>query len=162
MRFFHRLVALLLSLAYTSTGTSMLPGVVMTAAWADGSHEVRIVQSEHGMQVRLHHGDEENFTPEVADHPSAFTRVLVRMCAPAREGDHNLSTQCVSGSALVSREDAMRATKPPPAVNLTATIELLAQLPDPRHAHRLHPRLGTRVALPQGHHACVATVRLLI
>lgn len=158
MRFSHRIVMLLLLLAYAGTGTSMLAGVVMTAAWADGSHEVRIVQAEHGMQVRLHHGDAENVTPEVADHPSPFTRALVWMCAPAREGDHSLSTQCVSGSALVSREDAKRATKPPPAVNLAATIELLAQLPDRRRAHRFHPRLETRTA----QHVCVSTVRLLI
>lgn len=159
---FHRLVALLLLLAYAGTGTAALPAFVMAAACVDGSHQVRIVQSEHGMQVRLHHEDEEHFTPEVADHSSAFTRVLVRMCAPAREGDHSLSTQCVSSSALMSRDDAKRAAKPSQTVNLGATMRLLAQLPNSREAHRVHPKMEAKVLPPQAQHACVATVRLLI
>lgn len=158
----HRLVALLLLLAYAGTGTSALPAMVMAAASMDGSHEVRIVQSEHGMQVRLHHEDEEHFTPEVADHSSTFTRVLVRMCAPAREGDHSLSTQCVSGSALMCRDDAKRAAKPCQTVNLSATIQLLAQLPSFKDAHRLLPKTEPQTLPSQAQVACVATVRLLI
>ncbi|HEY1048764.1 MAG TPA: hypothetical protein VGE39_03375 [Prosthecobacter sp.] len=164
MRPFRRLIALLLLLAYVSTGTSALPAFVVAAACVDGSHEVRIVRSEHGMQVRLHHEDEEHFTPEVADHSSVFTRVLVQMCAPAREGDHSLSTQFVSGSALLSREDdaAKRAAKHVQVVDLSATVQLLAQLPSSKAARSTLPKGEVQAPPTQALHACVSTVRLLI
>lgn len=161
MRFTHRFIALLLLLAYASTGTALFPAVVMTLATLDGSHQVLVIQSKSGTQVRLHH-DDSHFTPAVEDHATELARLLVSMCAPATEGDHSLSTHCVIGSLLLARDEAKRVTDAPQPLNQTATLEFLAQQPRPRAAHLLHPK---QISSPDAHHEQhhgIASVRLLI
>ena len=50
----RRFISLLLLLAYAGTGTSVLPAFVLALAEMDGSHEVRVCESEQGTRVLLH------------------------------------------------------------------------------------------------------------
>ena len=92
----QRLTALMLLMAYTVTGTSVMPAMMALAAWMDGEHEVVISQSESGTSVTLHHV-EGSYTPDVEDHQKMLGKFLVSFCRAAVEGDHQMkASRCDS------------------------------------------------------------------
>ncbi|WP_395739969.1 hypothetical protein [Prosthecobacter sp.] len=109
----HRMFAALLLLAYAGTATSIMPAVFAALAAIDGGHRVMICRTEQGMQVRLHHR-EDDFTPEVCDHEGLLGRILVSYCEPGTEGDHSLSTNQVTGTLTEPDDEAKRQIKERP------------------------------------------------
>lgn len=158
----QRFFAALLLLAYTSTGTSLAPAAAMALASLGGSHQVKIRQSEQGMQVLLHHAEHE-YTPEVADHASPLTRLVVSMCRPDPEGDHSLSLREVGGSITNSNDDTKREVRSAAPLNPHATLNLL--IAQPRMARREPGRAGWgifRGGCRHAGHTIVTTTQLLI
>jgi hypothetical protein len=119
----QRFIALTLLMAYTITGTSVMPAAMALAAWIDGSHSLVVSQSESGMKLTLHHRSDA-YTPEVNDHHNALARVLVRLCKASDAGDHQLVSSQFDSSANSVREDLARAAKEAPQVNQAATFQL--------------------------------------
>jgi len=117
MKRFHSLMVVLLLLAYAGTATSIMPAVFAALAELDGSHRVMICRTEEGLQVRLHHR-EDDYTPEVCDHEGMLGRLVVSFCQPAEEGDHSLSTNQVTGTVAGPDEDAKRFIKEQPCGSL--------------------------------------------
>ncbi|WP_395741951.1 hypothetical protein [Prosthecobacter sp.] len=103
MKRVHRVLGLLLLLAYAGGATSVVPVVFAALAAIDGSHRIVVCPTEEGTQIRLHHR-EDDFTPEVCDHAGMLGRFVVSFCRPATEGDHSLSTREVAGG-LSSQDD---------------------------------------------------------
>lgn len=155
----YRLLAAILLLSYVSTGTAVIPGVLMTLAELDGSHLVVVRFTESGTQVLLHHREGE-FTPEVCDHESKLAQCLVCLCEPSKEGDHSLASMGMSGSHESSSNEAKREIKEPTLLNtntVASTVDVCAR-----------PSYPIRVWTPSVHnrvwscHRTVSTVRLLI
>lgn len=119
----HRFIALLLLMAYTVTGTSVLPAVMAGVAGLDGGHVVLVAQSEHGTRLTLHHRDHE-FTPSVTDHEGALARTLVSLCHASESGDHQFNSTRADTGTRVERDAAACAVKQAPAVNLAATFQM--------------------------------------
>lgn len=119
----QRLIAALLLLTYLVTGTTVLPAMVALAADCGGGHQLRISQSEHGLQLTLRH-DGQGYTPKAADHCNALTRTVVHFCAPTREGDHRFSSDSFDSSTGSEREHGSRAAKQAPVLNQAATLQL--------------------------------------
>lgn len=103
----HRMLVLLLLLAYSGTATAVMPAVFAGLAVLDGSHRVLICRSEQGMEVRLHHR-EDDYTPEVCDHDGLLAQLVVSFCRPAAEGDHSLTTNQVTGTLTNPGDEAKR------------------------------------------------------
>ena len=103
----HRILVLLLLLTYAGTATAVMPVVFAALAVLDGSHRVLICRSEQGMEVRLHHR-ENDYTPEVCDHDGILAQLVVSFCRPAAEGDHSLTTNQVAGTLANSGDEAKR------------------------------------------------------
>lgn len=157
----QRLIAALLLLTYLVTGTTVLPAVVALAADLGGGHQLRVSQSEHGLQLTLRH-DSQGYTPKAADHGSALTRTVVHLCAPTREGDHQYSADSFDSNAGSEREHGSRAAKQPPALNQAATLQLsLTQIHPVRTAARMTGRHDRQSPLT-GRLPEIATVRLRI
>lgn len=158
----HRIIALLLLLAYASTGTAAFPACILALAEMDGSHEVQVRESEQGTQVLLHHAGHD-YTPEVADHGSALARTLVRMCRPASEGDHSLSLRRMTASAANASDEAKHSLKDPLPLNILATMRFFQAQPEPGSLRLRRPpwEAGGRTCSQQSHRL-VATVHLLI
>lgn len=110
MKRIHSLLVVLLLLAYAGTATSIMPAVFAALAELDGSHRVMICRTEQGLQVRLHHR-ENDYTPEVCDHAGLLGRLVVSFCHPATEGDHSLSTNQVTGTVTNPDNEAKRLIK---------------------------------------------------
>lgn len=123
---FQRLIALLLLVAYATTGTSLLPATVAVLAALDGGHEVLIGQTENGVRLTLHHRPDD-YTPCVADHHSALARVLVRLCSSSQQGDHQLASSRFESTADSEKKCLARVSKRPAPVNMAATL-LLCQI----------------------------------
>lgn len=152
----QRFIALLLLMAYTITGTSVMPAAMALAAWIDGSHSLIVSQSENGMRLTLHHRSDA-YTPEVNDHHNALARVLVRLCKASDAGDHQLVSSQFDSSASSEREEIARAAKEAPQVNLAATFQLTLIAINPARdttrasgfkevqmpRHRIRPMLAT-------------------
>lgn len=122
----QRLIALLLLMAYTITGTSALPAAIAVLAAVDGGHEVLIGQTENGVRVTLHHRPGE-YTPCLADHHHALTRALVSLCRSSGQGDHQLSSARFETNAESEKKSLAHAAKQPAPVNTAATL-LLCQI----------------------------------
>ena len=103
----HRMLVLLLLLTYTGTATAVMPAAFAALAVLDGSHRVLICRSEQGMEVRLHHR-ENDYTPEVCDHDGLLAQMVVSFCRPAEEGDHSLTTNQVTGTVTNPGDEAKR------------------------------------------------------
>jgi len=103
----HSMLVLLLLLAYTGTATAVMPAVFAALAVMDGSHRVMICRTEQGMEVRLHHR-ENDYTPEVCDHAGLLAKLVVTFCRPAAEGDHSLTTNQVTGTLTNPGDEAKR------------------------------------------------------
>jgi hypothetical protein len=110
MKRIHSLLVVLLLLAYAGTATAIMPAVFAALAELDGSHRVMICRTEQGMQVRLHHR-EDDYTPEVCDHTGLLAKLVVSFCRPAEEGDHSLSTNQVTGTLTSPDDEAKRFIK---------------------------------------------------
>jgi len=110
MKRFHSLLVVLLLLAYAGTATSIMPAVFAALAELDGSHRVMICRTEQGMQVRLHHRDDD-YTTEVCDHGGLLAKLVVSFCRPDTEGDHSLSTNQVVGTLTSPDDEAKRFLK---------------------------------------------------
>lgn len=119
----QRFIALVLLMAYTITGTSVMPAAIALAAWIDGSHSLVVSQSESGVRLTLHHSSSA-YTPEVADHQNTLARVLVSFCKASDAGDHQLVSAQFDSSTDSEREDITRATKEAPKENLAGTFHL--------------------------------------
>lgn len=117
MKRIHSLLVVLLLLAYAGTATSIMPAVFAALAELDGSHRVMICRTEQGLQVRLHHR-EDDYTPEVCDHAGLLGRLVVSFCHPATEGDHSLSTHQVTGTVTNPDNEAKRLIKEQPCGGL--------------------------------------------
>ena len=152
----HRMLVLLLLLAYSGTATAVMPAVFAGLAVLDGSHRVMICRSEQGMEVRLHHR-ENDYTPEVCDHAGLLAQLVVSFCRPAAEGDHSLTTNQVTGTLTNPGDDAKRFINDSvEAVNLDdrqarVTLKMVFK------AVRWDFRSSSGVALQE-----IATVRMLI
>ena len=107
MKRVHSMLVLLLLLAYTGTATAVMPVVFAALAVLDGSHRVMICRTEQGMEVRLHHR-ENDYTPEVCDHAGLLAQLVVSFCRPATEGDHSLTTNQVTGTLTNPGDEAKR------------------------------------------------------
>lgn len=157
----QRLIALVLLMAYTITGTALLPAVLTLGAAIDGSHAVIVSQSDHGTQLTLHHRHHE-FTPAVRDHEHALARILVCFCSAAESGDHQFnSTQADTGNR--DEGDALvRSLKQAPPVSASATFGFVrfASTPARDVIHR-GDHNAVRI-LPQGLRQLLATVQLVI
>lgn len=157
----QRFIAFMLLMAYTITGTSVMPAAMALGAWIDGSHSVLVSPSENGLRLTLHHR-RDAYTPEVNDHHNALARVLVRLCKASDAGDHQLVAAQFDSSARGERVDMARATKEAPPVNLAATWQLtLVAIHLVRETIRARdfnepPRPGCRIG------PMLATVKLLI
>lgn len=127
MKLYHRIIAALVLMAYAITGTSLMPVAVVMLAALDGSHDVVIRQSEQGTQLVLHHRVHE-FTPQLTDHRKCMARVLVSLCRPNQEGDHQLVSAHVTSTACL---DVMPSISPPVALNAEATLALKFSLECP-------------------------------
>lgn len=158
----HRFLAALLLLAYACTGTSILPAMAMIAAEAGGSHEVKIRHSAQGTQVLLHHA-ESDYTPEVSDHASSLTRLIVRMCRPDAEGDHSLCLREMAGFFFSSTEEAKRDLKSPAFFPVSSVHALTVWQPKAlcKEAGRAAWAAYRGVCGLESHHL-VATTRFLI
>lgn len=158
----HRFLAALLLLAYACTGTSILPAMAMIVAEAGGSHEVKIRHAAQGTQVLLHHA-ESDYTPEVSDHASSLTRLIVRMCRPDAEGDHSLCLREMAGFFFNSTEEAKRDLKSPAFFPVPSVHALTTRQPKALRKETGGAAWGTRrcVCGPESHHL-VGTTQLLI
>ncbi|MCX6850803.1 MAG: hypothetical protein NTY98_17965 [Verrucomicrobia bacterium] len=110
MKRIHSLLVVLLLLAYAGTATAVMPAVFAALAELDGSHRVMICRTEQGMQVRLHHR-EDDYTPEVCDHTGLLAKLVVSFCRPEEEGDHSLSSNQVTGTLTGPDEEAKKFIK---------------------------------------------------
>lgn len=119
----QRIIALVLLMAYTITGTSVMPAAIALAAWIDGSHSLVVSQSESGVRLTLHHSSSA-YTPEVADHQNTLARVLVSFCKASDAGDHQLVSAQFDSSTNSGREDIARTSKEAPQENIAATFQL--------------------------------------
>lgn len=157
----HRLIAALLLLAYASTSTSLMPAVMTLLAEVEGSHESRVHLGESGAQVVLHHRQSE-FTPAVNDHHCALARVLVSFCQSDREGDHQMTTAQLAGSAGVERVEISKARSVDELFNAQATTEWQHLL------HISQPRVtrdnvfAPRVSISHQPPSLLTTIQLLI
>lgn len=106
----QRLTGLLLLAAHAIVGTSVLPALTTLAADIEGSHAVMVSQGELGTQVVLQHRDQV-YTPNVADHDDAMTRMIVRMCRSTEEGDHKLSSHSLSSGLAGEKENLARSKR---------------------------------------------------
>ena len=163
MRPFHqRLIALLLLMAYTITGTSALPAAIAVLAAVDGGHEVLIGQTENGVRVTLHHRPGE-YTPCLADHHHALTRVLVRLCSSSRQGDHQLASSRFESTADSEKKCLARVSKRPAPVNMAATLLLCQAFTD---TARATSRQGVYTFMPVQHgpafRSMLSTVQMLV
>jgi|UniRef100_UPI003782E2EF hypothetical protein len=158
----YRFFAALLLLAYVSTGTAIMPAVVMVLAKLDGSHAVIVCQSVSGTKVLLHHRDAE-FTPEVKDHASKLARCLVCLCKPSSEGDHSLATMGVACGLIHARDDVKRDLKDTPMLNTQATVNLIFHHSHPASLFHTQPPLFMAIRESGRQKPCaMATVQLLI
>lgn len=163
MRPFHqRLIALLLLMAYTITGTSALPAAIAVLAAVDGGHEVLIGQTENGVRVTLHHRPGE-YTPCLADHHYALTRALVSLCRSSGQGDHQLSSAGFETNAESEKESLARAAKRPAPINMAATLLLCQVFTD---TARATSRQGVSIFMPVLHgpafRSMLSTVQMLV
>ncbi|OYW78279.1 MAG: hypothetical protein B7Z37_00290 [Verrucomicrobia bacterium 12-59-8] len=110
MKRIHSLLVVLLLLAYAGTATAIMPAMFAALALLDDSHRVLICRTEQGMQVRLHHR-ENDCTPEVCDHAGMLAKLVICFCRPATEGDHSLSTNQVTGMLTSTDDEAKRLLK---------------------------------------------------
>lgn len=102
----HRLIALMLLVSFTGTGTAAVPALVSLVAAICGGHSVLVSQSAGGAQVVLHH-QAGCFTPQAADHTSGLIRGIVRMCEPDLAGDHCLSAARITSGYERAGEEAL-------------------------------------------------------
>jgi len=157
----QRLIALLLLMAYTITGTSIMPAALALAAWVEGSHAVMIRQTDAGTSVTLHHR-RGTYTPDVSDHQSSLAKVLVSFCRSSEAGDHQLSvSRCVS-TTTTYRETLEKCIKASVEVNHAATFQFSIIMPSHRHAMMHEPVWHQSTLLKNGLPRMLTTVRLLI
>ncbi len=158
----QRLTALMLLMAYTVTGTSVMPAMMALAAWMDGEHEVVISQSESGTSVTLHHVDG-SYTPDVEDHQKMLGKFLVSFCRAAGEGDHQMKASRCDSRTGTQRESLEKITQSPAEINLTATLQLISAQFNPSRDDTRRSMHGAET--PPGKHGAMpmlAKVRLLI
>jgi hypothetical protein len=163
MRFtsFQRLIASLLLTAYAVTGTSIMPAALALMAWMDGGHSVRVVQSETGTRVTLHHNSDD-YTPDVEDHSSTLARVLVSLCSASDSGDHQMTSSSIEAGTRLEREEHGSSVRKVPELNLPATFQHRLTLQPMRHeVHHTAPRLDDPPLMTDGLRT-LSTVRLLI
>ena len=144
MKMFHRFLAILLLVAYASTGTSMFSVAIWSLAVIDGSHGIQVCETEHGTCIRLHHS-EADFTPNVADHPSGLGQFVVSLCSETDHGDHTYSAAHLTTGRPVEKErDEAMATvssKAAPVMEERShrfLIKCFHPLPAPRFALEVH------------------------
>jgi len=150
------MLVLLLLLAYTGTATAVMPAVFAALAELDGSHRVMICRTEQGMEVRLHHR-EDDYTPEVCDHAGLLAQMVVSFCRPAAEGDHSLTTNQVTGTLANPGDAAKRFINDSPEAVTFDDWQTRVTLKVDFKAVRRDFRSSSGVALRE-----IATVRMLI
>ena len=116
----QRLITLLLLMAYTITGTSVLPATLAIVAVMDDSHQVIIGQSQAGITLTLHHRAGE-YTPYVADHRRTLTRMLVSLFRSPKRGDHQMASARLAGTVKNEDTPICKIRSVRDLVDLTAT-----------------------------------------
>ncbi|MES2598216.1 MAG: hypothetical protein V4662_22975 [Verrucomicrobiota bacterium] len=159
----QRLIALLLLAAYTVSGTSALPAVLVLVASLEGSHEVLIGQVDGSVSLTLHHRPDE-YTPCVEDHQSASARVLVSLCRSSGQGDHQITSTRFDTNAEREKETLASLSKQPLSVNQSATFQLEQLLTD---RARATSRQGKTTPVPVTAHEpalrpALSTVQMLV
>ena len=134
MNSLKRITALLLLVAYAITGTSVLTATAAALVDLDGSHELRVQESDHSTQLVLHHR-QGNVTAKVADHPNASLRVLVCFCHEDQNGDHHFTAAHVTDTACTEVHESMTQPSYSGAVNFEATQILRLTFIWPLSAH---------------------------
>lgn len=124
---FQRLVCLTLLAVFAATGTSLLPAAVMVVAQLDGSHSVSVNQSQEGFHLALRHrsGD---YTPNVCDHASPMTRLVVTLCRADVAGDHNFSAAKLAAGFTSEFDNLKRDLHDAPAATRRADADPLPAL----------------------------------
>jgi len=128
--FQQRVIALILLMAYTITGTSILPAAMVLAAGIDDSHTVIVSHSDAGTRLTLHHRSND-YTPALADHRSSLARALVSLCKVSDAGDHLLSSSQIKSNADKERETLNHLANHDAGVNAAATFLLSLTAPQP-------------------------------
>lgn len=162
MPLLHRMLAVVLLLAYASTGTAIFPSVAAFLADLDGGHAVIVCRTENGTQVFLHHRPGE-FTPEIADHSQLLGRMMVRLCKPSAEGDHRLSTAALADASSNSSPEPKLEPKETAEADASPGMSFLACRPVVLTAvmqaeNSLDPPFSPNFDV----HRAIRTVRLLI
>ncbi len=141
----HRLIAAFVLMAYAVVGTSALPAVLAFAAAWDSSHLLVVRESNHGMEITLHH-QAGRVTPQVRDHTSEIARLLVSLSKPTQQGDHLVvCSEAIIATAGHESLLKARVLKSSTLENLSATLEqafqhrlALRQLLQPRRQATLN------------------------
>lgn len=161
MHLFHRIISALLLMAYAITGTSLTPAVMTMLADLDGSHQSLVRVSENGAQVVLHHRRSE-FTPAVNDHRRGLARVLVSLCRPDCEGDHQMTTSQLSGNVSQERETLSKVRSGDALLNAQATHEWQHMLQLPRPLVTSADTPSPQVPISHQPPSLLTTIQLLI
>ncbi len=124
----RRITALIVLTAYVVTGTSLMPVLLFMLASLDGSHTVLVRQSGESTQLVLHH-NAGHYTPQICDHARPLARMLVSLCRPDQEGDHNLVAAHLSSNANAERDALKGAVKKAAVLNFFATSAMMSWVP---------------------------------
>lgn len=157
----QRLIASLVLMAYTITGTAIMPAVMAFAAWVDGSHTVMVSQSAEGTQLTLHH-QSGAYTPSVEDHQTALARAIVSLCKASDGGDHQLKSGQIDTTTQGARENKQDAVKRVPQINLPQTCELLLSFQFPTSATMRPSSYPDLPVIQQGISPMLAAVQMLV
>lgn len=157
----QRIIALVLLMVYTITGTAVMPAAVALAAWVDGSHAVVVSSSLEGTQVRLQHRSDE-FTPAIDDHGSALARMIVSFCHASSRGDHQICSSQLDTSVSVERDSFERINVLPAQVDLAKAWHHPQIMPSNVPATLISSRFQESRLSHSDIRQMLATVRLMV
>ncbi|MCA1962321.1 MAG: hypothetical protein LDL31_00065 [Prosthecobacter sp.] len=109
----QRLIYCIVLTAYAVTGTAVMPALMAIAAGIEGSHQVAVTETGHGVHLAMRHL-KGSFTPAVSDHPSQTARLLVSLCKSTEQGDHLLCSEQFSAIANQNESQNQRITRAEP------------------------------------------------
>lgn len=157
---FHRIIAALLLMAYAVTGTPLIPGTVAVLADLEGSHQGIVGLGHDGARITLHHSTGA-YTPEVSDHRHCLARMIVRLCRPNSEGDHQMTASCITSILGEGRPapSKVRSIDELPAAFILPSWKLVQTAPQAARLLLAGPRRQPppSLALPS-----ILTVRILV
>jgi hypothetical protein len=160
MKMFHRFLAILLLVAYASTGTSMFSLAMWSLAVIDGSHAIQVCETEHGTCIRLHHS-EADFTPNVADHPSPSGQLVVSLCSEIRSRRSHLLSGALDDWQTCEEERDGSNDACPSEENVVTLSQKICLRPNPS-LHKVGSRFVLTDRVANYNLRTLPTVRMLI